>query len=147
MVKKSAWVLVFFLLASACLDEPDCFSLNNYVIGISFRKLTDSSADTVGFTGIRVTEPPIIFAGDTVSKVYLPLNYFEDETTFLFDNPDGTQVLRLGYTSLAQFVSENCGERFVLSDLKVLEYAFDSVRVVNTIPSRDPGTTHIEIFQ
>lgn len=147
MVKKSAWVLVFTLLASACLDEPDCFSLNNYFIGISFRKLTDSSADTVGFTGIRVTEPPIIFVGDTVSKVYLPLNYFENETTFLFENPDKTQVLRLGYTSLAQFVSENCGERFVLSDLKVLEYAFDSVRVVNTIPSRDRGTTHIEIFQ
>lgn len=148
MVRKRAWFLVFFLMAAACLDEPDCFSLNNYIIGISFRKLADSTADTVAFTRIRAEVPEVIFAGDNVSKIFLPLNYFENETSFLFESANSTtHLLRLGYSSLAQFVSENCGERFVLSDLKVLEHSFDSVRVLSTTPAREAGTTHLEIFQ
>ncbi len=134
-------------MAAACLDEPDCFSLNNYIIGISFRKLADSKADTVAFTSIRIEVPEVVFAGDTVSKIFLPLNYFGNETSFLFESPDATRLLRLGYSSKVQFVSENCGERFVLTDLKVLEHSFDSVRVLNTDPARDAGTIHLEIFQ
>ena len=147
MIKKRAWFLVFFLLAAACLDEPDCYNLNNYIIGISFRKLVGSTADTVAFTSIRTEAPVVIFAADTISKISLPLNYFENETTFLFENADTTRILRLGYSSLVQFVSENCGERFVLSDLRVLEHSFDSVRVMSTTPAKEAGTTHLEIFQ
>ena len=148
MIKKSTWIILFLLIpASACLDEPDCYSLNNYIIGISFRKLADSTADTVGFTSIRIANPEILFKDDTVSKIYIPLNYFQNETTFLFDHPDNTQILRLGYTSQVQFVSEGCGERFVLSNLRVLEHSFDSIRILTTNPSREAGTTHLEIFQ
>jgi hypothetical protein len=147
MVKKSVWFLVFSLLAASCLDEPDCFSLNNYIIGISFKKLADSSIDTAEFMSIRTAEPNIIFSEDTISRIILPLNYFENETSFLFESPDTTRILRLGYSSKAQFVSENCGERFVLSDLRVLETSFDSVRVLRDTPARDAGTIHIEIFQ
>lgn len=147
MIKKGGYFLICFLIAASCLDEPDCFSLNNYIIGISFKKLTDSKADTVAFTSIRTVFPPVIFSGDTLSKVYLPLNYFENETSFLFENPGKNLLLRLGYSSKAQFVSENCGERFVLSDLKVLNHSFDSVRVISNTPADQGGTIHIEIFQ
>lgn len=147
MIKKGGCFLFCILIAASCLDEPDCFSLNNYIIGISFKKLVDSKADTVAFTRIRTVAPEVIFTGDTVSKIFLPLNYFENETSFLFESPDKTRLLSLGYSSKAQFVSENCGERFVLSDLKILKHSFDSVRVLSDTPAREGGTIHIEIFQ
>ncbi|MEX2232026.1 MAG: DUF6452 family protein [Cyclobacteriaceae bacterium] len=147
MVKSSAWFLVLFLLTTACLDEPECFNLNNNIIGISFKKLADSSIDTAEFTLIGTIEPPLIFIGDTVSRITLPLNYFVDETTFFFESPDTLRILRLGYVSQAQFVSEDCGEKFVLSTLRVLEHSFDSVRLISDVPSAEGGNTHIEIFQ
>jgi hypothetical protein len=147
MVKKSVWFLLFVLSASACLDEPDCFSLNNDNIGISFKKLVDSTRDTVMISAIRTDDPFVTFFGDTVSSIVLPLNYFKNETTFFFDDAQGTKVLRLQYTSQVQFVSENCGERFVLSDLKVLEHSFDSVRVLLTDPAPNNQSIHFEIFQ
>jgi hypothetical protein len=148
MVKSSAWFLFFLMLAAACLDEPDCFHLNNDFIGITFKKLADSRIDTVGYALIGTVQPPLIFYGDTaISRLTLPLNYFEDETTFFFESEDTVRVLRLGYISQAQFVSENCGEKFVLSRLRVLEHSFDSVRLVRDVPTAEVGATHIEIFQ
>jgi hypothetical protein len=134
-------------MATACLDEPDCFNLNNYIIGVSFRKLDTGIADTVTFSSIRLAEPAIILKDDTTSRTYVPLNYFENETTFLFDRPDRTDFLRLGYTSQVQLVSEDCGERFVLSNLHVLESSFDSIRVISSNPAKEAGTNNIEIFQ
>jgi len=147
MVKTSAWFLVFLLLTAACLDEPDCFTLNNDLIAISFKKLADSSTDTVEFTRIGIDEPPLIVSEDTVSRITLAVNYFKNETTFRFETEDTSRILRLGYISQVQFVSEDCGERFVLSRLRVLEHSFDSVRLLSDVPTRDGAGTQIEIFQ
>lgn len=149
MVRISAWLLFFMLMMVSCLDEPDCFSLNNYVIGIAFKKIATSRADTVVFKSVTTAEPPLLFSDSAaISRIVLLLNYFQDETTFYFEEADTTRFLRLGYTSQAQFVSENCGERFVLSDLRVLQHSFDSVRLVHDVPSRtSDGVNHIEIFR
>ena len=148
MVKRSAWLLVFTLIAAACLNEPDCFNLNNEVVGISFKKLEDSSTDTASFVAYGTQQPPLLFGLDTaVSRINLPLNYFEDETAYFFETSDAFHLLRLGYISQAQFVSENCGEKFVLSRLRILETSFDSVRLVRDTPTSQGGTVHIEIYQ
>ena len=148
MVKKLAWLLVLTVITAACLDEPDCFNLNNDVIGISFKKLEDSSTDTMSLVAYGVVEPPLLAGLDTaISRTYMFLNYFEDETTYFFETSDTLHLLRLGYISQAQFVSENCGEKFVLSRLRVLESSFDSVRLVRDTPTSDGGTVHLEIFQ
>jgi hypothetical protein len=148
MVKTSAWLLIFLLLTVSCLDEPDCYHLNNDVIGISFKKLEDRSTDTLAITAMGTVEPPLLFYTDTIfTKLFLPLNYFQDETTFFFETAETTHLLRLGYVSQAQFVSENCGEKFVLSTMRVLEHSFDSVRVLTDVPTSEAGATHLEIFQ
>ena len=136
-------------MTAACLDEPDCYLLNNQIIGISFKKLENSSTDTVSITAIATVSPPVLFFGGdtTLSRLFLPLNYFQDETAYLFENADGIDTLRLGYISQAQFVSENCGEKFVLSELKVLEHTFDSLRLVSDTPTREAAAIQIEIFQ
>lgn len=148
MVRKSAWFLLMLFVTAACLDEPDCYNLNNYVVGISFKKIENSATDTVFVTEFGTVEPPLLFLVDTsFSRLNLPLNYFQDETAFFFADMDTTRILRLGYTSQAQFVSENCGEKFVLSQLRVLEHSFDSVRLIIDVPSAQAGTVHLEIFQ
>lgn len=135
-------------MAAGCLDEPDCYLLNNNYIGISFRKIEDSSTDTVTYMGFGTVEPPLLFYGDTtLSNLYLPLNYFQDETVFFFETGDSVELLHLNYVSQAQFVSENCGEKFVLSALRVLEHSFDSVRLVTDTPTREANRINIEIFQ
>lgn len=148
MAKKITGFLLLVLITAGCLDEPDCYLLNNNVVGISFKKLEDSTADTVAVSGFGTVEPPLLFWGDTtLTRINLPLNYFQDETAFFFDTPDRMLILRLGYVSQAQFVSENCGEKFVLSSLTVVRHSFDSVRLVTDTPTRDGTTINIEIFQ
>jgi len=148
MVKKCAWFVLFATMTAGCLDEPDCYQLNNYLVGISFRKLADSKTDTVAFTRFGVVEPALLFSNDTtVSRLVLPLNYFKDETTYFFETATGTRTLQLGYVSQAQFVSENCGEKFVLSKLRVLQNSFDSVRLVSDTPTQAGNSIQIEIFQ
>lgn len=148
-MRRSAWFLVFMLITAACLDEPDCFHLNNDLVGISFKKLSDSKTDTVYLSRTGTETPSLVFYADTVlSRITFPLNYFENETTFLFEDTSLTvRRLRIGYKSQAQFVSENCGEKFVLTDLRVLEHSFDSVRLLRDAPSSEPGAIHIEIYQ
>lgn len=148
MARTSAWLLVFSLMTVSCLDEPDCYQLNNYLVAISFKKLEDSSTDNASFTAIGTVTPPLLFSGDTtLSKLVLPLNYFTDETTFFFETADTVRFLHLGYLSQAQFVSEDCGEKFVLSALRVLEHSFDSVRLVTDVPTSAGTSTNLEIFQ
>ena len=148
VIKKCVWALIILFITAACLDEPDCYLLNNQLIGISFKKLSDSTTDTLFVTGLGTAEPPLLFYADTAfTRLTLPLNYFQDETTYFFQDPDTIRFLRVGYISQAQFVSEDCGEKFVLSQLRILEHSFDSVRLLTDIPTRSGGTMHIEIYQ
>jgi len=148
MVRNGFCLFIIAAIATACLDEPDCYQLNNHIIGIAFKKLSDSRADTVSFLSFGTLEPLQAFYGDTtLSRLFLPLNYFKDETTFFFEGTDSIRFLRLGYVSQPQFVSEACGEKFVLSNLRVLEHTFDSVRLVVDVPTEEASITQIEIFQ
>lgn len=149
MMKKSFWILLLMTMTVACLDEPDCYQLNNHIVGIAFKKLIDSTNDTITITAFGTLEPALLFSEDTteVSRIFIPLNYFENETAYFFRDMDSVRILRLQYVSQAQFVSENCGEKFVLSELRVAEHAFDSVRLVNDFPTKDGSSIQIEIFQ
>jgi hypothetical protein len=153
MVKKTGWFVFFALLAGACLDEPECFSLNNNIIGITFKNITDGTADTTTFESIKAEGIDGTF-GATANKVYLPLNYFQDHTTFFFKQKyaSGTtdlqsDTIELQYDAKVQFVSPDCGERFVLTNLTIVRHTFDSVRLVSAIPSNVAGGNQIEIFK
>lgn len=153
MIRKAAGIISFMIMAVSCLDEPDCFSLNNNVIGISFKKMSDGKADTVYFNSIIADGTDSIFFTSTLLTgftqiPFLPLNYYRDTTTFYFQGPDKIHELRLGYSAKAQFVSKACGERFVLTDLRSLYADFDSIRVVGPTPKRARATgTNLEIYR
>lgn len=148
MIKKVAWFSFFTLLAVSCLDDPDCYNLSLNVIGISFRKIAGDKADTVALIGVSMEGTDSVFSPNTlVNGILVPLNYLQNQSTIVFSRPaiDGsfTNTLVLGYNAKAQFVSEDCGERYVVSDLAVVSSDFDSTRLVSKTPTKNPSTNII----
>jgi hypothetical protein len=161
MIRKLAWIAFFMTTSVSCLDEPDCFSLNNNFVQIAFKKLADGTADALKFSTIETKnkEGATIniktYEGQTASTVNLPLDYLTNETTYIFRHSDTvTDTMTMKYVSKIQFVSDSCGQRFVLSNLSVVkrDTAFttlDSVRLLSTIPFKANTTakTTIEIYR
>lgn len=149
MIKRLLWFFVFSWMAVSCLEEPDCFGLNNNIIGISFKKLSDKKADTVAFVMVTAAGTDSIFYETSLlTGGNFPLDYFSTGTNFTFSGVDGDFDLNTQYKVQTQFVSEDCGTRFVLTDLKAFSSAFDSVSIVGATPkSRAVGGANIEIFR
>lgn len=148
MIRKSGWFLFFVVLASSCLDEPDCYSLNNNIVGIAFKKISDGTADTVFFNRIWAEGTDSTYENTFRTGIDLPLNYFQNETTYHFEGITKNYDLTLSYNAKTQFVSEDCGERFVLSDLVVTAPAFDSLRLMARTPKRERQTgTHLNFYR
>jgi hypothetical protein len=149
-VKKSTWFLFLVLFAVSCLDEPDCYLLNNDIVRINFRVIGSGKSDSVAIRSAIVENTIALFqeTHDTIiTTVALPLNYHAESTLVNFASADQEKLLQLGYEVQVQFVSDECGPRYILSNLKVLEAQFDSIRVVNNTPGRDGSTVNLEIFR
>jgi len=140
----SKWVILLLLfggLAISCLDSPDCYNLNNSTVGISFRKLFDGKSDTVALLAVRANDTDSVFYPYKLATgILFPLDFTTDHTYLYFDQPDGTRQLTLTYSSKVQFVSEECGERYLLSGLGVEYSDFDSTRILTSTITRDPST-------
>ncbi len=149
MVRKAIWFFIFGLMAVSCLEEPECYSLNNNIVGIAFKKLSDKKADTVAMVSVTAAGTDSVFFSNTLmTGANLPLDYFNDTTIFTFEGVSQTSHLTLSYKSQPQFVSVDCGERFVLTDLKAAFDGFDSVRVAGTVPKgKYASGTQVEIFR
>jgi hypothetical protein len=138
-MKKLTWFTFFLIFTLSCLDEPDCFQLHNDIIGVTFRVIGTGQGDSVLLKD--ATDKYV-----TVTSFMDSLNYFVEEGTFIFEEVDTTRSLSFAYTVKNQFISEECGSSFVLSDLRVLEHQFDSVRIVNSSPTKTGGP-NIDIYR
>lgn len=146
-MKKLSWFIFLSLLAVSCLDEPDCFQLNNNQIGIAFRVMGSSKADTVAVVGIALSGTDSVFYPlKLVTGLELPLNYTVDATTVTLQELTKTNFISFNYLSKTQFVSEDCGSRFILENLQIADHDFDSVRLVNSTPGKT-ASTNVEIFR
>ena len=82
----------------------------------------------------------------TVTSFQDSLNYFVNEGAFIFESKTWTKGLSFAYDVKNQFISEECGSSFVLSNLHVVAHEFDSVRVVNSSPTKTGGP-NIDIYR
>jgi len=137
------------LFAVSCLDGPDCIEKRNNLVGISFKKYSDfktalsQKIDTITAKGASVgLSGPI-----TTSSLVLPIDYLNDTTYVNIKIEDMDYPLILTYRSKVQFVSDDCGEKYVLSDLGVAEHHFDSVSDDNGTPGLDAKASNIVIFR
>src|SRR5688572_19528865 len=133
-MKKLGWFAFFLVLFASCLDDPDCYQLHNDFVGVTFRVMGTGQGDSLLVKNFSTDQ----FEYGT-SFLY-QINYFVEEGTFDYEGVDETNSLSFGYTVKNQFISEDCGSAFVLSDLQILKHDFDSARVINTTPSKGSGT-------
>ncbi len=107
-----------------------------------------SAADTIQVTSVKSDENELVEGDTLISGIVLPADFFKEETQFSFSGPDGDSYVKVGYSIKTQFVSEDCGPRYILSDMKVLDHDLpdDSVRVLSKTPGR-AGGTHIAVYR
>lgn len=140
-MKNLSWFAFFLLLTASCLDDPDCFQLHNDIVGVTFRVIGTGQGDSVLLKNFSNSG-----ADTVITSFNFRLNYFVEEGLLTFEGIQKSHALAFGYTVKNQFISEECGSSFVLSDLRILSHDFDSARVINSSPTKAPGT-NIEIYR
>ncbi len=135
-------------MAISCLDQPDCFRLNSDQIGVSFKVLGTNKGDVIPLSGLTIDGVNGVFYYDTtLSSLLIPLNYLANETGVTISGEKVSGSMLLKYLSQAQFVSDECGPRYLLSKLTIDQLAgFDSVRLV-TSQVNNPPNINIEIYR
>ena len=148
-MRKTGLFTFMLIIAVSCLNEPDCYQLNNNTVVIFF-KIIGGGNDQVQLVSVQSPDTDSIFAASNPSKIVLPLNPKNEETLYTLQGTDVTNTLVFGYKRQVQFVSEACGERYYFQELNVLNHDFDSVRVTNAIPTPTPepaGANNVEIYR
>jgi hypothetical protein len=147
-MKKSSWFIFFLILAVSCLDDPDCFRLNNNVVGFAFKVIGSSRPDTVRLAKVNVSGTQNFVPDTITSSVYVPINFTTTSSQITFSFDDGTsKFLDLDYLLKTQFISEDCGSRYELSNLSVRDSDIDSIRVISSAPGKSTGAINIEIMR
>ncbi len=142
LIRKTSWFIFFFILTASCLDEPDCFQLNNNLLVVSFG-IIGGGADQVAITGGGITSPGTdsIFYDFTLRESFqFPLNPKADNVTININEFYNNHSISIDYKRQLQYVSEDCGERYFYSELAVSDHNFDSVRVAVSLPTNPPRT-------
>gem|GEM_PF-2077381 len=139
-------MLVF---GSSCLDEPDCFNQNSNLLNISFRKMLDGQGDTVAISGVAISGTDSIFSqGQFAAGLLLPVNPYTNQAALTLRTLYDTSTINISYRSQAQYVSEACGERFVVTQLKLESSDADSTRVVATdLRNSAASTANVNIYR
>src|SRR5688500_1709659 len=140
-MKKLSWFAFFLVFSASCLDDPDCYQLHNDVIGVTFRVIGTGQGDSVLLRNFINQGEDVILTSFNAT-----INYFQEQGEFNFEGEDENHFIAFGYTVKNQFISEDCGSSFVLSDLHILKHDFDSARVINSVPTKGAGT-NIEIYR
>jgi hypothetical protein len=144
-VKKSSWFLFLSVFAFSCLDDPDCFRLNNDLIGVSFGVLGSSAADSLRIEALTING--VSYQPDTVTSLVFPADRFGNAVHLEITSRGQQKIIDLDYEVKVQFVSEECGPKYILSNLRNTNHNFDSLLVVNSTPGRDASTQNIKIFR
>ena len=140
-MNRLTWFVFLSIITISCLNEPDCYQLDNDEIGMVF-SVMEFGEDIDTLKNIRISGTDSIFYQNVItSGVLLPLNPNVDELKYVFQWENGTiDTLLLGYKSQIQYVSEDCGQRYVFNDLKPVSSTFDSVRVFDATPGYTAST-------
>ena len=140
-------VLITTGFLGSCYEDPDCISLRNDILGISFKTKSTNEEYTAEIVGITVSNTDSVFnAAASTKQIYLPLDVNSGQQTINIDLAIGSFSMTVTYLSQPQFESVDCGPRFALSDLKVVEHTFDSAYVSGAIPLSGTSGTNIVVY-
>ncbi|HRI80633.1 MAG TPA: hypothetical protein PLR06_13970, partial [Cyclobacteriaceae bacterium] len=147
-MKRIIWSGALSLLVLACLDSPNCGQSSNTLVGISFKTMFDGRSDTVALVKITASGTTNVYdSAKAVSFVSLPLNYIISSSIFKIQTVSRNYTLDLGFKTQPKFLTEDCPERIVLSDLSIRnQQGADSVKLISSEPS-NPATNNITIYR
>lgn len=147
-MKGIIWFVFLLIIVCACLDEPDCFRVTNNQIGIVFRVLGSTRADSIPFEGLTISGANGVFdINQQTGLLNIPLNIAVDESNILFiDSAGSTRFLNLAYFIQRQFVNDECGPKTNIINIRPVDSNFDSVRLVDGNAGAG-GITNIELFR
>jgi hypothetical protein len=120
------------------------------VLGISFNVIGSSAADSLSINQIKVNDQIVWedLENDTVVTYFGILgDRLLEKTRIELLSKGETKIIDLAYKVKVQFVSEDCGPRYIFSDLTVSEHNFDSLNLVNSTPGRDGSTLNVRIYR
>jgi hypothetical protein len=91
-MKKLTWFVFFSIIAFSCLNEPDCYQLDNDEIIVAFNVMGfGSDVDTL--VDVRISGTDSIFYPATVtSSLLLPLKPIVRELEYVFRWIDGSRT-------------------------------------------------------
>ena len=152
-VIKLLVILVFIIGFFNCAPDEVCIGLNNTELRIDFKRVvypdTDSAFvenDTLIFYQISAEDTDSVFVElDTLSRVFLPVNTGQNETTFLFDTDRGSHSLNLSYRRTSRLASVDCGPEQLIEQLTTGPSSFDSVAVLQPALTDIPNT-NVEVY-
>jgi hypothetical protein len=122
------------LSIAGCESEEACLSNQNAVQAGLFSAWWDQDIDTilteVSMTGLNMQDS--IYRNQTVSELFLPLNYYSDTTSFVISTKTLKDTIHFIYEKELDFISGECGYIFSFDlDTVIHSNAFiDSVSVI-----------------
>ena len=147
-MKRIIWLSALSLFVLSCLDQPNCSQTNNNTVGIAFKTMFDGRSDTVRIVKITASGTTMVYdSAKAVSFVSLPLNYLTNNSVFNIQTVSRIYVLNLGFKAQPQFLTADCPERFVLSNLTLNdEQGSDSIKLVSP-DLTNPAQNNISIYR
>src|SRR5690242_20524563 len=82
-MKRLSWFVCFSIFAVSCLDQPDCYQLNNNVAAFGF-KIIGGGNDQIYLQTVYADDltTSLIASAGNVSSIQLPLNPYSNEITY-----------------------------------------------------------------
>lgn len=104
----------------------------------------DGTLDSVIVLNSKIVGVDSLFA-TSLSSVTFPLDYSVNEQSFEIVDIERTRIFDANYRVQSQFVSEECGPRFLLSNLEATSSSNDSVRVLLSRPGG--SAAHVALYR
>lgn len=125
--------LIFILMLSGCLTEPDCVVTATNFVKVSFKSPTGDTTRTIRVVLVAISGSDKVVTGDSVSRMVLPINPSGTQTefTFLYKKKSGGKYITtsgsitLSYQRLNVVVgAQTCGSFAYFNNLAIVNYTF-----------------------
>ncbi len=148
--------LIFILMLSGCLTEPDCVVTATNLVKVSFKSPTGDTTRTIRVVSVNISGTDKVVAGDSVSNMLLPVNPGDTQTEFtiFYKHKIGGKYVTtsgsvtLSYQRLNVVVgAETCGSFAYFNNLAIVDYSFTTEpRILNPqLTTSNAVATNLEI--
>ena len=146
---KTAYLFIFLLICSSCVDDEICVASKSNVVKIDFYDANEPTTPlAVTFLDILPSGFPEAFpdyTDSTLTSIDLTVDPNESTTVFIMETLERKDTLTLSYDIVPYLLSPTCGPQLSFLDLTVPNDTFDSLTLVNT-QFLEGAETNINIY-